>query len=299
MRSLLGILAFCLLFAACQNENQGEQNSAIQEMETALEKDQSQEKVQGLIDEYEAYIAANPNDAKQNAEYTYRAGLLQYRINRFNAALDYSKKVLKNYYDSDASSKAALLMASIYKDKLQNEVGANAVMQAFVRAYPNHEQTPILQDSFLTDALGLELQIDTIKYEIYNEKTGKIEYRPASDYIGLCEIYGLMLPTAEKTPEYLHEAGKIAGYIESHKKAMELYEWVYNKYPDSEKAPLALFMMGFTQEDAMKNPDAAREIYQNFLDKYPTHDFADDAQFLLSNLGKSDDEIIENFDGNN
>ncbi|MCB0642604.1 MAG: tetratricopeptide repeat protein [Phaeodactylibacter sp.] len=296
MRSLLGILLFSLFFVACSNENQQAEMSAIQEMEAALETNQDQDNVNKLIAEYEAYVENHPEDTEQNAEYMYRAGLLQYRSNRFNASLEYAKDVLKKYYDTDAAPKAALLMATIYKDKLQNEVGANAVMQAFVHAFPDNEQTPILRDSFLTNALELEKQIDTLKYEIFNEKTGKIEYRQAQDYIGVCEVYGLILPDAPLAPEYLHEAGKIAGYIQSHKKAMELYEWVYTKYPKSEKAPLALFMMGFTLQNELNDPDAAKPLYEEFLKKYPDHDFADDTQFLLSNMGKSDEEIIQNFE---
>lgn len=37
----------------------------------------------------------------------------------------------------------------------------------------------------------------------------------------------------------------------------------------------------------------AKSIYNEFLKKYPTHDLADDVQFLIDNLGKSDQEILE------
>jgi TolA-binding protein len=38
--------------------------------------------------------------------------------------------------------------------------------------------------------------------------------------------------------------------------------------------------------------------YEAFLKKYPNDDFADDAQFLLKNLGKSPEEIIKGFEQN-
>lgn len=294
MKFIYGIMLVMLFLTACQNEPATTAElESIQAMETALEQNLNQEMVQELVEKYQQYVQANPDNTEQNAEFLYRAGLLHFRLNRFNVALDYAKEVLKNYFETPASPKAALLMATIYRDKLKNDIGANAVMQGFVKAFPNHEETARIKNNLLAGAPPLEQQIDTLKFELFNEQTGKIEFRPASDYIGVCEIYALLQPDAPQTPEYLHEAGKIAGYIKSYPKALALYDWIYKEYPNSDKAPLALFMMGFTQETELKDAALAKQLYEEFLSKYPSHDFADDAQFLLSNLGKTDDEILK------
>ena len=52
-----------------------------------------------------------------------------------------------------------------------------------------------------------------------------------------------------------------------------------------------MFLKAFILEDNLKNIDAAEQAYQSFIDKYPNHHFADDAQFSLNNLGKTDAEI--------
>jgi TolA-binding protein len=39
--------------------------------------------------------------------------------------------------------------------------------------------------------------------------------------------------------------------------------------------------------------DKAKAVYEEFLRKYPEDEFAGSAQFLLDNLGKSDDELLE------
>ena len=49
-------------------------------------------------------------------------------------------------------------------------------------------------------------------------------------------------------------------------------------------------------DNDMKQIDQARSIYESFLEKYPNDEVADDTQFLLNNLGKSDDEIIKGFE---
>ncbi|MCB0680023.1 MAG: tetratricopeptide repeat protein, partial [Saprospiraceae bacterium] len=142
---------------------------------------------------------------------------------------------------------------------------------------------------------GLIAQIDSLRSRLYNDQTNRIDYEVANDFIGVCEIYGLLLPADQHTPDYLHEAAKTAGYIRSFPKALELYEWLYEKYPTHEKAAQALFMMGFTYDNEIKDIDKAKELYEAFIEKYPDNDFADDARFLLENLGKSDEEIISSF----
>jgi len=79
------------------------------------------------------------------------------------------------------------------------------------------------------------------------------------------------------------------------KKALELYEWVYNKYPNHEKAGTALFMQAFTLDNELNQKGKAKAIYEAFVAKYPDNGFADSAKFLLENLGKSDEEIISKF----
>jgi len=48
-----------------------------------------------------------------------------------------------------------------------------------------------------------------------------------------------------------------------------------------------------------KNNGKAKELYELFLEKYPEHDFADDAQFSLQYLGKSPEELMMEFEAQN
>ena len=57
--------------------------------------------------------------------------------------------------------------------------------------------------------------------------------------------------------------------------------------------------MAFTLDNDLQRHEEAKELYESFLEKYPDDDFADDTQFLLQNLGKTDEEIIQSFEGQN
>jgi tetratricopeptide (TPR) repeat protein len=56
-----------------------------------------------------------------------------------------------------------------------------------------------------------------------------------------------------------------------------------------------LFLKGYVYENNLGRLDKAKAIYEEFLQKYPDNDFADDAEVSLKYLGKSPEELIEIF----
>ena len=99
-----------------------------------------------------------------------------------------------------------------------------------------------------------------------------------------------------KTPEYLFKAAEVHRSLKEFGKAVEIYTRIFEKYPNYPKAPQSLFLLGFSYENDVKNIEEAKKVYSQFLEKYPTHELADDVQFSMSNLGKSPEEIIKEFE---
>lgn len=112
-------------------------------------------------------------------------------------------------------------------------------------------------------------------------------------YIDLCEAYALSFPADTMASEYLFRASEMARSLGYVSKSMSLYDWITNYFPNDKNAPMALFLKGFTFENELKDSPKAKEIYDLFLSKYPNHLVAQDVKFLLQNLGKSDQEIME------
>ena len=106
------------------------------------------------------------------------------------------------------------------------------------------------------------------------------------------------LPQADENKKvvYLISAGEMAALIKQYDKAIGYYERVITEFPNSAKAATALFMKAYTLDDKLNRLDDAKAVYEAFIAKYPNDDFADDAQFLLDNLGKSEEEIIKQFE---
>ena len=106
-------------------------------------------------------------------------------------------------------------------------------------------------------------------------------------------------PKDAATPNYLFKAGELYGMLQDNEKSIETFKRIYEQYPDYEKAPQSLFMMAFTTDEKLKNADAAKVLYQEFINKYPKHEMADDAQFAIDNMGKSPEDIVKMFEEKN
>ncbi|MFO7526110.1 MAG: tetratricopeptide repeat protein [Ignavibacteriaceae bacterium] len=79
---------------------------------------------------------------------------------------------------------------------------------------------------------------------------------------------------------------------ESLAKADSLFYLIYLKYPDSQEAPLGLFMAGFIQANELGDYQRATLTYNSFLEKYPEHELAVSAKEELDNMGLTPEEIL-------
>jgi len=79
-------------------------------------------------------------------------------------------------------------------------------------------------------------------------------------------------------------------------KAITYFDQYIREFPDGPKASLCLFFKAFIYENMLKDLGKAREAYQKFIEKYPDNDFTDDARLALQNLGKTPDQMVQEFE---
>jgi menaquinone-dependent protoporphyrinogen IX oxidase len=68
---------------------------------------------------------------------------------------------------------------------------------------------------------------------------------------------------------------------------------LYNNYPESELAPFALFHIGFTYDEHIRDKEKAGSYYDAFLKKYPKHEFASSVKELKMYIDKTPMEVFE------
>jgi outer membrane protein assembly factor BamD (BamD/ComL family) len=137
--------------------------------------------------------------------------------------------------------------------------------------------------------------------EKYKSALNKIEKENYSDAIMDLEKIAYENPDSKVAPDALVEIGKLyygkavknLTTKETMGKALEYYNKAYDRYPESDVAPKALFMMAFVQANELNQLDKARDNYTKFLQNYPSHELAESAKIELENLGVPPEEILK------
>lgn len=100
-------------------------------------------------------------------------------------------------------------------------------------------------------------------------------------------------PESSKAPEALFKLAQIyLNDLRLPKEAVGYFEQIVQKYPNTREAMNALFMLGFIYANEIHDYDKAREHYQKFLEQYPNSELAISAKFELENLGKEPEKIL-------
>lgn len=146
------------------------------------------------------------------------------------------------------------------------------------------------------DAATLSKKIEETRNLIYNEKDNKFDSQKAMDYIQYCQSFAEAAPQDPNAAKYLFQAAETARSIKKYNRALTIYDQIYKDFSSYSKAPQAMFLKAFTLDSEMQQYDKAKVLYQEFMEKHPQDEFADDTKFLLENLGKSDEEIIKQFE---
>ena len=279
-----------LLMSACQSDQTAD-NAQLAELEAKAKESKSPEDIGQLIQAYEVEIQGQPEKATQNRIYLKKATDLLNESGRFSSAADFLRRILRDYPDLETIQEDAMALAGIYDGKLGDKESALSIYQALAEAYETEGAK-----AKITGAPSFSERMDTLLANMVDASTGRADFKVANQYITSAENYALVNPSADIAPAKLYMSAEVARSIRLHQRALEIYEWLINKFPDFEKTPKAYFMRAFTLDEDLNREELARQAYQTFIDKFPNDDFADDAQILIDNLGKSDEEIFQQFE---
>ena len=139
-------------------------------------------------------------------------------------------------------------------------------------------------------------EIEKLEKELYADSIKGINQAVAEEAINAYIDFANKYPDDEKAPEYLFRAGEVSMGIMKSTNALQYFQKICNDYPEHEKTPVCLFLQGFVYETQLNNKVMAQKTYSGFIEKYPNHTLTDDAKFSLDNIGKSDEEIIKQFE---
>lgn len=98
---------------------------------------------------------------------------------------------------------------------------------------------------------------------------------------------------------YQFKAGELAKALNKPHVAIKHFNDLMDRDPDNEHAPMALFYKAMIVGDDLGEHETAKIYYQEFVDKYPNHPFAESAKASIQLEGKDLDEIVKEFEKKN
>lgn len=99
--------------------------------------------------------------------------------------------------------------------------------------------------------------------------------------------------------EYQFKAGELAKALNQPHRSIKHFNGLIDRDPNHEKAPVALFYKAMVVGDMLGEHDNAKIFYQEFIDKYPDHPFAESAKASIELEGKNLDDIVKEFEQKN
>ena len=99
--------------------------------------------------------------------------------------------------------------------------------------------------------------------------------------------------------DMLFKAGNQSVNLEKYQDALKYYSLAEESYPEYIKRPECIYLQGFIFDTYVSELGKAKEKYLLLINRYPKHVLAEQAQISLDNLGKSDEDLIRQFEKQN
>lgn len=274
------LFAVCLLWQCQNNPKTSTDEGTISSLEAAYEANPSGENLQLLLDAY---------NADETNTYLEKKAYLELSNNRFQDGM----ASLKTLMQKEVTPERAINLAAAYEQQQKSTI-AQTVYQAYLHAYPKHQQAEMVKNKLGTSLPNLSNRLSNLFYTAENDSLRRTNPNVINDYISSVEAVALVAPQTDSLAMQMKRAANFAQYYQRDiPKALNIYQQIVDRFPNTKERESAMFTLAFIYEEELSQLDKAKMAYENFIKEYPNSELADDATVLLQNLGKDDAEILE------
>jgi len=150
------------------------------------------------------------------------------------------------------------------------------------------------QDELIQRIIDLEQELINLNQSV---RKGEIMLELAEAY----EEYAIKKPNASDTVDKLFKAAQNYGSIGEFLKATTILESIIESHPKTDFAKDAMFhvaylysvMAQYDKEQSETYNNKSRKYYKMLIKEFPNDSMAEQAKALLSFIGKSDEELLE------
>ncbi len=296
MKIFINILACFLILASCK-QNKSFDTKELDELEKAFESNPSDTSYDKLITRYLEIMQEQKDDKAILEQMLIKCATASKKMDNCRQTVIFLNNLIKNHYERTDTPDNILEMIRCLRK--ENKVYAADILSiCFAEAYPSHPKKVELLTALAQQKTAEEYLVELAK-TMFPDTGNSYNKDIAFNYVDACEAYALVLPKSEKSPEFLFSAAQTAKLLQTWEKCISLFDWIIDKYPTHPKAENSAFMKAFLFDNDLKDTANARKFYLEFISKYPKSDFVDDAQVLMSNLGKTEEQILHDLQNKN
>lgn len=103
-------------------------------------------------------------------------------------------------------------------------------------------------------------------------------------------------PEDSTAAQWLYHAMEINVLMKNAERSIKIGDQLLEQYPQSEWAPLGLFLLGsYVYDEQLNDTAKAHAAYRKLIDDYPDSKLVDDAQKSIEFLGMTPEEIMATF----
>ncbi|CAN5308301.1 hypothetical protein BH10BAC1_BH10BAC1_07870 [soil metagenome] len=143
----------------------------------------------------------------------------------------------------------------------------------------------------------LSSKIQNLESEMHSSM--QLDNEKAAQALVAYSEYAKLFPSDSITPDYLFKAGEIATATQQYPQAVDYYKTISEKYPNYKLVQESLFLQAAVLDNFIDDDVKAKVIYEALIAKYPQSTYANDAKAAIKNLGKTDAELIKEFQKKN
>ncbi|MBE26685.1 MAG: hypothetical protein CMN33_03250 [Saprospirales bacterium] len=287
------LFATILFFASCKNDKVANEKDNLSVGELAYNKQPTNENAETALSEVSNLIKENRDDPKIVKKLSERALDIARQNNLTNKQISFLLLLTKEY-PNDPKAKTRLLELANIMYKINKKQAANVLYSGVLDRFADTDAAEEAKSKRAPEVSNVKQYLTKVGEDVFvNPDKFGINRKAAQSYVDACEAFALAYPDTKEAPEFLYKATEISRTLRTFTKSLSMYDWIIDEYPQYEKAPTAMFLKGFIIENELNNDEAAMKVYKTFLSRYPDHQLRDDVQFLLDNVGKTDEEIMD------
>lgn len=286
-------VGLAVLLGSCKNESNTQSDSKLDQLASTITTDASPDNIKAYLEEAKAFITTNKDDRPLIKPVLEKAAKISVDYNQPFSAISFLMPLIKDYPANSTNSGNILELAKLMQ-KVKKDHVAITLYKSYTAKNDGSSKEPSLDQLVATEVGTAEAYVDTIMVNIFKDPN---EFGLNKDnslkFVDAAEAYALANPNSEQSAQYLYKAAEVSRSIRTFPKTLTIYDWMIDDYPDYEKTPTVVFLKGFLLDNEMGKLDLAKQSYETFIDRYPEHELASHVKFLIENLGKSDEEILE------